>query len=47
LAEVLEAGAQRVVIVSDLLTAEDIECATRQAREMIVRGLFTKKPWCH
>ncbi|MEY5013614.1 MAG: thiamine phosphate synthase [Verrucomicrobiota bacterium] len=36
LAEVHEAGAQRVVIVSDLLTAEDIESATLQVRQMIM-----------
>jgi thiamine-phosphate pyrophosphorylase len=36
LAEVLEAGAQRVVIVSDLLTAEDVESATLQVRQMIM-----------
>lgn len=31
LAQVLAAGARRVVIVSDLLTAEDVEAATREA----------------
>jgi thiamine-phosphate pyrophosphorylase len=38
LPEVAAAGARRVVIVSDLLTAGDIESATREAREMLVRG---------
>ena len=36
LTEVLIAGAQRVVIVSDLLTAPDICAATREARGMVV-----------
>lgn len=35
LPEVIAAGASRVVIVSDLLTAEDVEYATRDAREML------------
>lgn len=38
LPEVVAAGARRVVIVSDLLTAGDIESATREAREILVRG---------
>ena len=38
LPEVVAAGARRVVIVSDLLTAEDVEFATREAREIIARG---------
>lgn len=38
LPEVVAAGARRVVIVSDLLTAEDVESATREAREIIARG---------
>lgn len=38
LPEVLESGARRVVIVSDLLTAEDVESATREAREIIARA---------
>lgn len=38
LPEVVAAGARRVVIVSDLLTAGDVEFATREAREMIARG---------
>ena len=38
LPEVIAAGARRVVIVSDLLTAGDIESATREAREILVRG---------
>lgn len=35
LAEVLAAGARRVVIVSDLLTAADVRAATREARTML------------
>jgi thiamine-phosphate pyrophosphorylase len=35
LAEVLAAGARNVVIVSDLLTAPDIEAATRQAKRLL------------
>ena len=38
LPEVLESGARRVVIVSDLLTAEDVESATREVREIIARA---------
>jgi thiamine-phosphate pyrophosphorylase len=38
LPEVIAAGARRVVIVSDLLTAGDVESATREAREIIARG---------
>ncbi len=38
LPEVLAAGARRVVIVSDLLTADDVESATMEAHEIIVRG---------
>ena len=38
LPEVVAAGARRVVIVSDLLTAGNVESATREAREMLVRG---------
>lgn len=38
LPEVIAAGARRVVIVSDLLTAEDVESATREARKIIARG---------
>lgn len=38
LPEVVAAGARRVVIVSDLLTAGDVESATKEAREMIARG---------
>lgn len=38
LPEVIAAGARRVVIVSDLLTAEDVESATREAREIIAGG---------
>ncbi|MCX6845524.1 MAG: thiamine phosphate synthase [Verrucomicrobia bacterium] len=38
LPEVIAAGARRVVIVSDLLTADDVESATKEAREIIVRG---------
>ena len=38
LPEVIAAGARRVVIVSDLLTADDVESATREAREIIARG---------
>lgn len=36
LPQVLAAGARRVVIVSDLLTAPDISAATREAREKIL-----------
>lgn len=35
LAEVMAQGARRVVIVSDLLTACDVEVATRRAKEML------------
>ena len=35
LPEVLAAGARRVVIVSDLLTASDVESAVREARRML------------
>jgi thiamine-phosphate pyrophosphorylase len=38
LPEVIAAGARRVVIVSDVLTAEDVESATKEAREIIARG---------
>ena len=38
LPEVLESGARRVVIVSDLLTAVDVESATREVREIIARA---------
>ena len=38
LPEVIAAGARRAVIVSDLLTADDVESATKEAREIIVRG---------
>ena len=38
LPEVLESGARRVVIVSDLLTAIDVESATREVREIIARA---------
>ena len=38
LPEVLESGARRVVIVSDLLKAEDVESATREVREIIARA---------
>ncbi|PAW70322.1 MAG: thiamine-phosphate diphosphorylase [Verrucomicrobiia bacterium Tous-C5FEB] len=38
LPEVIAAGARRVVIVSDLLTARDVESATREVREIIARG---------
>ncbi len=38
LPEVIAAGARRVVIVSDLLTADDVESATREAREIVARG---------
>jgi thiamine-phosphate pyrophosphorylase len=38
LPEVIAAGARRVVIVSDLLAADDVESATRNAREIIARG---------
>ncbi len=38
LPEVLAAGARRVVIVSDLLTADDVESATMEAREIVARG---------
>ncbi len=38
LPEVLAAGTRRVVIVSDLLTADDVESATMEAHEIIVRG---------
>jgi thiamine-phosphate pyrophosphorylase len=38
LPEVIAAGARRVVIVSDLLTADDVESATMEAHEIIVRG---------
>ena len=38
LPEVIAAGARSVVIVSDLLTADDVESATREVREIIVRG---------
>ncbi len=38
LPEVIAAGARRVVIVSDLLTAGDVESATREVREIIARG---------
>jgi len=38
LPKVVAAGASRVVIVSDLLTAEDVESATREAREMLAQG---------
>jgi thiamine-phosphate pyrophosphorylase len=37
LPDVLSAGAKRVVIVSDLLTAGDIAAATREARELLER----------
>jgi thiamine-phosphate pyrophosphorylase len=43
LAAVLAAGAQRVVIVSDLLTADDITGATRTARELLERHAFPEK----
>jgi len=36
LPEVLDAGAHRVVIVSDLLTAEDITVATLEAKKLLV-----------
>ncbi|MGE9270223.1 MAG: thiamine phosphate synthase [Verrucomicrobiales bacterium] len=35
LPQVMAAGARRVVIVSDLLTADDVSAATREAREML------------
>lgn len=38
LPEVIAAGARRVVIVSDLLTADDVESATKEAREIIAKG---------
>ena len=38
LPEVIAAGARRVVIVSDLLTADDVESATREARKIIAGG---------
>lgn len=38
LPEVIAAGARRVVIVSDLLTSDDVESATREARKIIARG---------
>lgn len=38
LPEVIAAGARRVVIVSDLLAADDVESATREAREIIARS---------
>ena len=38
LPQVLESGARRVVIVSDLLTAIDVESATREVREIIARA---------
>lgn len=38
LPEVIAAGARRVVIVSDLLTAGDVESATREVREIIAKG---------
>ena len=38
LPEVIAAGARRVVIVSDLLAADDVESATREAHEIIARG---------
>ena len=38
LPEVIAAGARRVVIVSDLLAAEDVESSTREVREIIARG---------
>ena len=38
LAEVLAAGARRVVIVSALLQAEDVAAATRAVRERIGKG---------
>jgi thiamine-phosphate pyrophosphorylase len=38
LPEVIAAGARRVVIVSDLLTADDVESATREVREIIARS---------
>jgi len=38
LPEVIAAGAKRVVIVSDLLRADDVESATKEAREIISRG---------
>ena len=38
LPEVIAAGARRVVIVSDLLAAYDVESATREAREIIARS---------
>lgn len=36
LSHVVAAGARRVVIVSDLLSAPDIEAATREARDLLV-----------
>lgn len=38
LPEVMAAGARRVVIVSDLLSAADVESAAREAREMLASG---------
>jgi thiamine-phosphate pyrophosphorylase len=38
LPEVIAAGARRVVIVSDLLAADDVESATREVREIIARS---------
>jgi thiamine-phosphate pyrophosphorylase len=38
LPEVIAAGARRVVIVSDLLAADGVESATREAREIIARS---------
>jgi thiamine-phosphate pyrophosphorylase len=38
LPQVLAAGARRVVIVSDLLTAPDIQAATNWSAELIPRG---------
>ncbi|MFN6044796.1 MAG: thiamine phosphate synthase [Verrucomicrobiota bacterium] len=38
LPEVIAAGARRVVIVSDLLTSDDVESATREARKIIAGG---------
>lgn len=38
LPEVIAAGARRVVIVSDLLTSDDVESATREGRKIIAGG---------
>lgn len=44
LADVLAAGARNVVIVSDLLTAPDIEAATREAKRLLTGAADLSRP---